>query len=45
MVLRMLNEIGSVNNVPDYIKRVGRRVPPDGIRPPRSTRTMTRARE
>mgnify|MGYP003693956105 CR=1 FL=1 len=36
MVLRMLKEIGSINNVPALHQAgQGRRVPPDGIRPPR----------
>ena len=35
-VLRMLNEIGSIDNVPDFIKRVKRgEAAPDGLRPPR----------
>ena len=35
-VLKMLNEIGSVKNVPALDPaREGRRVPPDGLRPPR----------
>ena len=43
-VLRMLDEIGSINHIPEYIKRVkGRRDQADGLRPSRVQELRSRA--